>query len=158
MNYSFIKQINASNQKEAVKLCQKYEAQNGIGLIDVSENPKWFEAGADLIEETPNELILIDVKCDERMGETGNVAVELIEISSLNGFIKKGWAYKNLHYIYYVDWKNKINYKLKLGQLLQETFAKSRYGFSAYHPQEKYFTLGVLVPVKELTSERAQLT
>ena len=96
MSFDFIKQVNEINQKEAVILCQKYYANKGISLINVSENSDWFQKGADLIEETPEKQILIDVKCDEIIAKTGNVVVELIEISSYNGFVKKGWAYSGI--------------------------------------------------------------
>ena len=153
-NFDFKIQVKEPDQKEAVWLCQQNEAQNGWELFNVSEDSKYFESGADLISV---DGISIDVKCDKRISETGNVAFELIEICSLNKFIKLGWAYSSVDFIYYVDWNNKINYKFKLSQLRQEAFSKARTGFSAYHPNEKYFTLGILLPIKELTSIKCNL-
>lgn len=157
MNFSFERQINAANQDEAVKLCQKQQAQNGRGLVDVSKNSEWFERGVDLIEETPQRQILIDVKCDERIAETGNIAFELIEICSYRGFVKRGWAYSEINYIFYVDWHKKINYIFHLATLRYDVFKKSRIGFAAYHPKESYFTLGVLVPLSELRYKATNL-
>lgn len=157
MNFSFTRQVNAPAQKEAVRLCQEYGARNGRELLNVSENPKWFERGADLIEETPDTPILIDVKCDERMADTGNVVAELIEICAQNGHIKKGWFYSDVHYIFYVDWRNKLLYEISLPSLRRDTFLKARNGFSAYHPNEQYFTLGVLVPIIDIEHKRHNL-
>lgn len=150
MNYDFIDQLNKQSQKEAVRICLNYELQQGKEVKDVSEDSKWFEKGVDLIIIQPDGDIWIDVKCDERIHETKNVAVELIEIASINGFIKKGYFYSDIDYIYYFDWHNKKFYKFKLKTLQEITFFKARKGFSAFHPKQKYFTLGVLVPLEEL--------
>lgn len=144
------KQVNDPDQKEAVKLCRERQLNKGNDLIDVSENSQWFERGADLIENSPGGNITYNVRCDKRICNTGNVAVELIEISSFNDYFRKGYIYKKLDYIYYVDWINKKFYLFPKEKLKEITFSKGRYGFSIYHPKQKYFTLGVLVPLSEL--------
>jgi len=150
MNYSFKRQINDPKQKEAVRFCAKYEMDQGFEIIDVSENPDWYDRGVDLIVKYPNFDMWIDVKCDERIAETGNIAFELIEIASYEGYLKRGYAYSKVHYIYYFDWHNKKFYKFRTSNLLKIAFSKSRKSFATYHPEERYFTLGILIPLQEL--------
>lgn len=157
MNYSFSKQIKEPNQRQAVELCIAYAAKKGLILQDVSNDRSWYDRGVDLILYQENKQALIDVKCDEQISKTGNIAFELIEICGSNAYLKKGWAYSKIDYIFYVDWNNKINYLLPLGNLFEKAFSKPHKGFSAYHPVENYFTLGVLLPLNELTFNKWNL-
>lgn len=151
MSYNFQEQLNDPRQKEGCNKVKRILQDDGLEVIDVSENREYFESGIDLIIKWPDSIETIDVKTDFQAHMTGNIPVELMEIVPKNGIIKEGWIYKNLDYIYYYIYHTKEIKKLSMQKLRELTFNKAWRGYASHHDKPfPYYTLGVLIPLEEL--------
>src|SRR3990167_4342997 len=145
--FSFKEENAKSNHKSGVLYCQKYLANKGIETTDVSENEKYFKIGADLVIGKLDGEYTIDVKTDEQMEKTGNIAIELIEICAFSK-IKLGWAFKKFDELCYLNWYSKDIYRIPMKELKNMIFENPRKGFAALHKSPmNYFTLGILLPI-----------
>lgn len=161
MSYNFQTQLSDSRQKEANELVKNYWLGYGCEVNDVSENSEYFYKGIDLIRTLGgSSKTNIDVKCDFLTDLTGNIAFELIEIASENKNIKLGWAYGGfVDEIHYVIWNAKVMFILPLKEVRKIVFANALRGYASHHDKPFfYYTLGILIPIKELEQfERVQL-
>jgi peptidyl-tRNA hydrolase len=57
---------------------------------DVSDNKEYFDKDIDLIAVSGNEKLLVEVKSDSRMNNTGNAVIELVSNYATG---RKGWFY-----------------------------------------------------------------
>ena len=153
MNYNFIEQNNNPRRKQAEVICKKYWQEEGFDVIDVSENPSYFHRG-DIIKKLGNEEEVVEVKYDAWAIQTGNIPFELIEKAEIGGGTKLGWGYKiGIHQMNFVLFEESIAKSIIFTtreDIKEAAFSKDFKGFASYHPRERYYTLGVLIPYQEI--------
>ena len=151
MSYNFQEQLNDPRQKEGCNEVKRILQEDGLEVVDVSENKEYFEKGIDLIIKWPDSIETIDVKTDFQAHQTGNIPLELVEVASMEGNFKVGWAYKDIDYIYYYIYHTKQIKKLSLKKFRELAFSKFRKGYASHHQKPfPYFTLGLLIPLDEI--------
>lgn len=150
MSYNFKEQVNEPRQKQAVELCKNYLLSDGCEVTDVSEDPKFYKTGADLIMQIPDGEITIDVKCDFQAHSTFNIVVEFIEVASDRKEQKLGWIYNEVEFIYYVIWETKELIILDKKILIKICLEKELRGYASHHNKPfYYYTFGLLLPLQE---------
>lgn len=150
--YDFTQQNNKKFVKEAENKCYEYLINEGMEVIDVSDNSKYYKYGVDLIIKEPNDKeIYIDVKADTVIHKTGNLFYELIECFFNNKRdFKIGWTFnKYLYYIYYVDVINWTLYIIPLNKLNNFVYNKEEF-YCRLIPHKNYKTIGFLIPLTKI--------
>lgn len=146
--YSFQEEVNKPEHQEGNTLCLNYLLSCGKQAVDVSKDSNYFKRGIDIIVKNPEGEVSVDVKTDTKMNQTGNLAIEMVEICSVERK-KSGWVFSKIDFIYYLNFASKDLYTIPLEELRKISFSQPFRGFSAYHKYPiKYFTLGILVPSK----------
>ena len=98
----------------------------------------------------PERRHTIECKFDRMSEQTGNIAIELIEICAFSK-IKLGWAFKKFDELCYLNWYSKDIYRIPMKELKNMIFENPRKGFAALHKSPmNYFTLGILLPIEEI--------
>lgn len=120
-------------------------------LIDVRQQANWQEKDVDYLLALAADVISLEVKTDRRMGETGNIYVELV---SNVGTGRKGWFYYcQAEQIAFYDTENEelhiVSYS-DLQQTMKTAYAReitiTAYEGNGYTKQRK----GALLPIREL--------
>ncbi len=79
-----------SNGKQGEKLFQQAMQNKGYTVVDVSNNPSYWNKDIDFIITSPytKQTKSFEVKFDSKLNKTGNLYLELVNVNSQNG---DGW-------------------------------------------------------------------
>lgn len=108
-----------SNGRQGELLFAQTMRDGGYAVVDVSGNPDYWYKDIDFIITSPitNNTRTFEVKWDSRIGQTGNLYLELTNIHSKGG---KGWfEFSEADYVAYGDANARIFYVIPLLDLKQ---------------------------------------
>lgn len=106
---NFVTTLHEGNRTEAV--IRDLFLREGYIVGDCSGIPEYQEKDIDFIAENPNTGVRIsyEVKSDNRIADTGNVALEMYMLR--HSGLRKGWyEYCQADYIVYCDAMNRVAY------------------------------------------------
>lgn len=130
-----------------------YLQANGWTVEDVTSNEAYFDKDIDLIARSGTESLTVEVKWDNRIGQTGNMFIETVTDLDKS---KAGWfLFCQADYIYYGDSVNQLFYVFKTQDL--RDFVATHYTQERkaadynYRGLLKKVSQGMLVPIKEFS-------
>lgn len=162
--YTFGEKLKSSEVGENKILEYLNSLPETVKVTDVSKDNEYQKIDVDLIWETKEKKILIEVKVDGIMSKTGNLFFETISNhikNTLGCFI-----YSKADLMYYLDSNNMILYAFDL-KLAREWFLDNIESFeerktsTVQNGKFLYYTIGRLVPliqlIKNISVKKIQL-
>jgi hypothetical protein len=143
--------------ERAVHLARRFllEQAPGSRIHDVQEDPRFQHRGVDLLwEKSPSEVLGVEVKGDRRGGKRRNYFFELV--SNFEKNTPGCFLYSEADLLFYVFLSDLELHVLPLRQT-RAWFLERSSQFELRHThtqigQERYTTVGALVPVREVRS------
>lgn len=106
----------AIGTNEEIRVKNTLESR-GLKVIDLTDSEEFRKKDIDFLVQKGNEEAFIEVKADRRMGDTGNICVELVTNIKNKS---EGWlSYCEADYIFYCDSQNDCCYCFLLDDLRQ---------------------------------------
>ena len=95
----FFEDVARAKTAEAIVLnALEANKKAGTEIIDVSENPEYYDRGDILIRMSSGKEVFVDVKDDTCVGRTGNVFVEECAVYE-SGYVGEGWIHSDYDFI-----------------------------------------------------------
>ena len=111
----------ANSGKEGEKLFQQIMEQRGHQVINVSADPDYYHRGDFiLVDRQGIQRIVVEVKWDERIHQTNNLYLEVINTDSFWSGGDGWWKYCKCDYLAYGDAINKKFYIFDMKQLKEK--------------------------------------